>query len=432
MLPNVFSVESRSLPRYRQPEGALASSPRVALIYREQLLPYSETFILAQGESCVTHQCWYVGLTAIGRAAWALAPDGSQQAALRQKSILLASLMWPSQLWKLVYRLWGVVIPVWRRSLQVHSPRLIHAHFGPDGGFAASLAKALNIPLIVTFHGYDATWRAERDRLNICDLLWRRGDFFKALALQRRRVPFRAASKVIAVSQFIRRELISLGCPPEKIVVHYTGIDLRLFQPCDTVARQRIVLFVGRLVEKKGCAVLIDAMRQVQARLAQLAAPAARLVIIGSGGLRSPLEARAAGLAHCEFLGAITPAQVRQWMNRAWLLCAPSLTARSGDTEGLGMVLLEAQAMGLPVVATHSGGIPEAVIDQKTGLLVPEQDTPALAQAILRLLQDQALRDRLASAGRSHVKQRFDLHKNTAQLEQLYDTVVQQYQTLTP
>ena len=72
------------------------------------------------------------------------------------------------------------------------------------------------------------------------------------------------------------------------------------------------------------------------------------------------------------------------------------------------------------------------MIDQKTGLLVPERDAQALAQAILQILQDRGLRDRLANAGRSHVKQRFDLHKNTARLEKLYDTVVQHYQTLNP
>lgn len=414
------------------------------LVYRDQLLPYSETFILAQGESCTTHSCVYVGLTAVGEAAGASGGSGCShgagfgqvwQAALREKAVVLASLAWPAQLWRLAYRVCGWVLPAWVRSLQAHSPCLIHAHFGPDGGFAASLAKALQIPLIVTFHGYDATCQPPADdpktSPSLLTFLWRRDEFFKALAWQRRRVPFQSATRVIAVSQFIRQSLIEMGCPPEKIVVHYTGVDLQLFQPDPTVVRERIVLFVGRLVEKKGCGLLIEAMGQIQAQLSSAEKnETVRLVIIGEGGLRSQLESQARALKTAtaafdyEFLGVLSPAQVRSWMNRAWLLCAPSLTAQSGDAEGLGMAILEAQAMGLPVVATRSGGIPEAVMDGQTGLLVPEQDVPALVQSIVSLLEDAALRDRLAAAGRSHVEKRFTLHKNTAQLEVLYEAVI--------
>lgn len=411
----------------------------VVLVYRDQLLPYSETFILAQGESCTTHSCAYVGLTALGKTA---AVGQAWQAALRERFIVLSSLAWPAQLWRLAYRVWGWVLSAWMRSLQAHSPRLIHAHFGPDGGFAASLAKSLKIPLIVTFHGYDATCHSvDTAGPSLWLFLSQRDLFFKRLAQQRGRVPFTAASRIVAVSQFIRVSLIAKGCPPEKIEVHYTGVDLRLFHRDRRVPRERIVLFVGRLVEKKGCGVLIDAMAQVNSRLAvskmQRDSPSkrlrhlapVRLVIIGEGGLRSQLtaQAKAAGLTP-EFLGIQSPAQVRDWMNRAWLLCAPSVTAHSGDAEGLGMVSLEAQAMELPVVATRSGGIPEAVIDGQTGLLVPEYDAIALAAAIARVLQDEGLRDRLAKAGRAHVERKFDLHQNTAQLERLYATVIQQHQ----
>jgi len=433
---------------------------KVVLVYRDRLLPYSETFILAQGESCTDHNCVYVGLTAVDEATCRdrkLSGDVSSslssglsggfgqawQAALRDRSVVLAPLAWPAQLWRLAYRVWGWVVPAWVRSLQAHGPRLIHAHFGPDGGFAASLATSLQIPLIVTFHGYDATCQEmtyeAKAPPSLVTLLWQRGAFFKALAWQRRRVSFQAASRVIAVSQFIRQSLIEMGCPPEKIVVHYTGIDLKLFQPDPAVERERIVLFVGRLVEKKGCRLLIEAISQLQNQLqkqfqrqrgALEKTQALKLVIIGEGGLRTQLESQAQALQSTtaafdyEFLGVRSPAEVRAWMNRAWLLCAPSLTAASGDAEGLGMVTLEAQAMGLPVVATRSGGIPEAVRDGQTGLLVPEQDVPALAQSMWRLLEDAALRDRLAASGRSHVEKHFNLDKNTAQLEALYDEVI--------
>ena len=404
-------------PEISAPVAAASPAKPTVLIYRERLLPYSETFILSQGESCQAYRCLYVGLSANGQTADLTAvPAG--------KRMLLPELTRLGQLWKLVYRLWGAVPPVWKQALLARQPQLIHAHFGPDGGFATSLARALRLPLIVTFHGYDATWRSPARRPNPLDLLWRRGQFFRALALERRRVPFQSASYVIAVSDFIRRQLIALGCPPDKIVVHYTGIDLEQFQPDGAIERQPMVLFVGRLVEKKGCSVLLKAMAQVQAVY-----PAAQLAIVGEGTERSYLQAqaRSLGLARCQFSGIQTPAQVRAWMNRAWLLCAPSLTARSGDAEGLGTALLEAQAMELPVVATRSGGIPEAVRDGGTGLLVPENDPAALAAAILRLLTDRALRDRLGQAGRARAIAQFDIRKNTPKLEALYDADVKGY-----
>jgi colanic acid/amylovoran biosynthesis glycosyltransferase len=396
-----------------------AALPEVTLIYRDRLLPYSETFILAQGERC--QHCRYVGLSAVSEPglgeAW--------QNLLKRKSVILTA--WPSVLWRLAYRLWGKVPSAWMRSLIALRPRLIHAHFGPDGGYATSLAQALNLPLIVTFHGYDATWRSPSQPPDWLDLGLRPEHFFRQLALQRRYVPFRSAIAIVAVSQFIGTRLIELGCPPEKIVVHYTGIDLAQFRPDPTQVRQPIVLFVGRLVEKKGVSLLIAAMAQVQAEY-----PAAQLVIIGDGGLRCLLEKQAHSLLHCRFLGAQPPEQVRHWMNQAWLLCAPSITAASGDAEGLGMALLEAQAMGLPVVASRSGGIPEAVIDQQTGMLVAEGDVTGLTAAILHLLKSKAGRDRLAQAGRRHVEQRFDLAQNTPRLEALYDSVVRCHRLAIP
>lgn len=380
------------------------------LVYREQLLPYSETFITAQAESCRQYDCWYVGL---GRVA---APEWLQQL-ISRRAILLRG----SGLKKLIYRLRGWVWPQWKRSLQNFQPCLIHAHFGPDGGNACALARSLRLPLIVTYHGYDATWQSPAFSLCWRDLLTRRGRFFKALALQQRYRPFRTADRIIAVSHFIQQRLIEMGCPAHKISVHYTGIDLQQFQANASVPRQPIVLFVGRLVEKKGCGLLIQSMAQVQKRY-----PTAQLVVIGEGPLKRKLITQANECLHgSKFLGAQSPAQVREWMNRAWLLCAPSVTAPSGDAEGLGMGLLEAQAMELPVVANCSGGISEAVVSGKTGILVPEGEVSSLAKAILTVLQDSVLRDRLARAGRAHIKAHFDLKKNTAQLEQLYQRTVQ-------
>jgi glycosyltransferase involved in cell wall biosynthesis len=223
----------------------------------------------------------------------------------------------------------------------------------------------------------------------------------------------------IAVSEFIRRRMLERGFPEDRIVVHYIGVDTEFFRPDPTVVREPVVLFVGRLLEFKGVTHLIAAMREVQARV-----PEAELVIAGSDVLREQLEhqARESGV-RARFLGTIRPEEVRGWMNRARVLCVPSVTTASGRTEGLPTVVNEAQAMGLPVVGSVTAGIPEAVLDGQTGLLGREGDRAALAANLEVLLTDAALWDRLSVAGMQRARERFDLRRQTALLEDLYDAV---------
>jgi colanic acid/amylovoran biosynthesis glycosyltransferase len=161
--------------------------------------------------------------------------------------------------------------------------------------------------------------------------------------------------------------------------------------------------------------------------------PAARLVVIGDGPLRPQYEALSAALGvSCRFLGTQSSRVVKDWMALASVFCVPSVTAASGDAEGFGMVFIEAQAVGLPVVSTVSGGIPEAVRDGETGLLVKERDPRALAQAILRLLQGDVLWQSFSLAGRRNVETHFDLARQTGRLEKIFERLLTEpYQTET-
>ena len=125
------------------------------------------------------------------------------------------------------------------------------------------------------------------------------------------------------------------------------------------------------------------------------------------------------------FLGRCSHSDVLDWMRRSRLLCAPFLPASDGDTDGCPTVLLEAQAAGLPVVAFNSGGTAEVVADGRTGFLVPVADSAALAGSILRLLEDQAIWDQFSLAARREVEDRFDLHRQTARLEEIYASVAE-------
>lgn len=388
------------------------------IIYRDELLPYSETFIPAQVEHYSTYRGVYVGTSRTTQAA--LIPV--------EKSIVLSDFVSSPAAWKTAFKLAGVIYPGWFNALRALSPRLIHAHFGLDGVFALPLAQRLQIPLIVTFHGYFATADIQLSpNLTFASNFFKqRGKFFRELYVRRRDRLFQNAHCGIAVSDFIRSQLIAKGYPSDKIQVHYIGIDVDQFVPNFKGEREPVVLFVGRLVEKKGCQYLIRAMSQVQAAM-----PEVELVVIGNGALKSTLEELAKNtLKRYRFLGAQPSTVVREWMNRASVLCAPSVTTAIGESEGLPIVVLEAMAMQLPVVSSFHAGIPEAIAHAETGFLAAEKDWQSLAQNILILLQNRELQNQFAIAARNRVEQQFNLKHNTAKLEAYYSEILHQQQAL--
>jgi len=128
--------------------------------------------------------------------------------------------------------------------------------------------------------------------------------------------------------------------------------------------------------------------------------------------------------SHVIFHGSQSPDFVREMVGRAAVFCAPSVTGRNGDSEGLGMVNLEAMALGTPVVSTLHAAIPEAVIHEETGILVPEHDSEALAIALTRLLTDENLAQEFGQKGIAHVRRNFDLKTQCIKLESIYDELI--------
>ena len=319
----------------------------------------------------------------------------------------------PGRLSRSRRRFYQIVGPSERQTalLSVLSPVLIHAHFGPDATHAMPLAHALGVPLVFTHHGYDITMQ---DHL-LSHSRWLRH------YLKRRARLYQAASLVLCVSRFIRDVALRKGAPPHRTVVHYIGVDVCSFTPDASVTRSDMVLFVGRLIENKGCDYLLRAMR-----LVQRSRPECRLVIIGDGPLRRQLEqaARSIPVKNVTFLGTQAPGVVRYWMSRARVFSVPSVTVDSGASEAFGMAFAEAQAMGLPVASFATGGVPEAVIHGATGLLAPERDIAALAHNITLLLSDGSMWQRFSEAGQRRVRELFDLRRQTAALEDLYRAVL--------
>lgn len=378
----------------------MSDKPAV-VIYRDHLLPPSETFVRAQAEALRSFIPYYAG----SRLEQGLPLPGERILVVNRGGLL-------GKASEVCYKLWGLA-PTFARQVKRLKPVLIHAHFGPDGVRVLPLARNLQIPLLVTFHGYEATVKDEYAQ---------RSFYSHRVYIAYREVLKRQAQLFIAVSEFIKGRLLEQGFPPHKLVVHYIGIDTELFKPNPAVQRQPVVLFLGRLVEKKGCEYLIQAMSRVQA-----VRPEVELVVIGDGLLRPSLERLAAKLLHrYRFLGVQPPDQVREWMNQAKVFSVPSITADSGNAEAFGIVFAEAQAMGLPVVSFSSGGVPEAVAHGETGFLAVERDWEKLAQYILLLFEQDTLWQRFSEAGQSRVRTMFNSQQQTGVLEEIYKQVLSQ------
>jgi len=300
------------------------------------------------------------------------------------------------------------------RALQGFDASLIHAHFAIDGLYARSLARTLDLPLITTLHGFDIT-------TNRFDLLKSGKPALGRYALFQSDLK-RDGNLFLCVSEFMLQQALRAGYPEQRLRKHYIGVDTAAFSPGDPASPEPVFLHVARLVEKKGTAYLLQAFAEVLARI-----PEARLEIVGDGPLRASLEslARELGIAHrVAFLGARPHADVRVRLGQSWCLVLPSVTARNGDAEGLGMVLLEAAASGVPTVATRHGGIPEAVRDGESGILVPERNARELAGAMLQIATDAALRGRMAACARRMVEEEFDLARQSGELESIYREVL--------
>ena len=365
------------------------SQPRVA-IFRKRLLAYSETFIADQGQLLPNLQPVFCGYRRDPSGIHLI--DGSTP-------VLLEDYSSSPEVSKFMLRHGLGGASAWFDAIQSLSPRLIHAHFFNDGLDAVKIGSRLDLPVVTTVHGHDITKHAN------------------AVAQSTPvRQFFDRVDQVIAVSKFMAQAALERGCPAHKLTQHYIGIDLEKFDRAKQESAAPTLLFVGRLVEKKGCSYLLQAMQRLQPKYPEL-----QLTIVGEGELQDQLKQEAVerGLS-VEFTGPLGAAQIRDRLARCWLFVAPSVTADDGDAEGLGMVFLEAQALRTPVISFRSGGVVEAVEDGVTGLLCAERDVENLAANMAELLENDSLRHHIGSSGRQRVESLFDVRKQCAELELIY------------
>lgn len=363
-----------------------------AIIFRKQILPYSETFIADQGRFLKKYNAIYTGFNnnhsgkdMLGDAPCYVLED-------YVKNILTSKAL--TQL--------GIFNQQWLDDIQQHSPSIIHAHFLKDGIDALALKEKLSIPLITTLHGHDITKKEKRF-------------IFK----KSRSAFFERVDKVIAVSDYIYGRALNNGCPDEKIIKHTIGIDIQKFtlEKCENDSPE--LLFVGRLTDKKGCIYLLEAMSILKTKY-----PDIKLTIIGDGALKNNLIEKARkNRLNVDFAGQETAEQIKSRLAKTWIFVVPSITSDNGNAEGLGMVFLEAQALKTPVVSFRSGGVVEAVEDGVTGLLSEEKDIEALAENIAYFIESESARHEFGARGRQRIEKYFDIRKQCLLLENIYDSV---------
>jgi glycosyltransferase involved in cell wall biosynthesis len=228
-----------------------------------------------------------------------------------------------------------------------------------------------------------------------------------------------AVDAVVVPSRFLAASSERAGFDAEKTHVIPSGVDTEFFTPTPLPSGPPTVAFVGRLVAKKGLDVLLAAWPRVRADV-----PAARLVVLGSGEDARLLDGTDDSITHIKPDPAKRHAQVRDLIRTAHVVVSPSRTSPTGDSESLLLVNLEAAASGRPVVSTRHGGIPEYVEDGRNGLLVAEGDPDELAEAIIRVLSDAALAERLGTAGVAHAAQ-WDVRSCAARVDDLYDALLE-------
>lgn len=289
-----------------------------------------------------------------------------------------------------------VVVPrpeekAWTLAKEVDA-RAVVCHFGPQATLGMTIALAIDRPAVTIFHGYDIS-RLLQDRV------W----------VERYRAVASLGMHALCISNAGRQKLIDIGWPASQIDVIHLGVDTARFAFVPPSKRwpttPRRVLMVSRLVEKKGVPVALDAMRRLRDRGCDV-----ELRIVGDGPDRSQIEGliRQWQLTNVSLLGALEHTLTRHEFAQAHIYIQPSVTAASGDQEGIPVSLMEAMAGGLPVVSTFHSGIPELVIDGQTGLLTAERDAEGLAAAIVRLTRDRAGAEQIAQAARARVEQEFD------------------------
>jgi colanic acid/amylovoran biosynthesis glycosyltransferase len=286
---------------------------------------------------------------------------------------------------------------------------IVHCHFGPSGLLAINLKAvgAIHGQIVTTFYGTDISSYIKKKGEHIYDALFEKGERF------------------LCVSEHMKGTLIKLGCGERKIIVHRLGVHVNRLHFCPhkpkTDGKLRL-LTIARLVEKKGVQYGIQSVAKVLKKY-----PNIEYKIAGDGRLRNALQTLIEDLkisGNVKLLGWQLQDQIIGLLREADILLAPSVTSQDGDSEGVPVAIVEALAGGLPILSSLHSGIPEAVQNGESGLLVPERDVDALAEKLEYLIERSELWPEMSRKGRKYVEEHYDIEKLNNRLVEIYQQLL--------
>jgi len=293
---------------------------------------------------------------------------------------------------------------------------IAHFHYGTDCGVFYPYTRKLKVPSVVSFYGYDVS--------SFPKLLFGYGRKY----LQNR--VFSRVDKVLAMSPDMKSDLIASGCPEEKIIVHYYGTDCARFYHEHAYPEKENVTIItlSNLCPKKGHIFQFKALRS----LLDKGIKNFRFRVMGSGELEEELKSFVLknGLKdYVHFAGPVKygSAEMMKEFREADIFLHPSVIAPNGDKEGIPGTVIEAMASGLPVVSTYHAGIPHVISNDATGLLVEEWDVEALGNAIIELIENKYLRERLGKAAQEYAMNNLTLQEKEQELEVIYDDIIRSF-----
>ncbi|MCF1191240.1 glycosyltransferase [Mangrovimonas sp. AS39] len=281
------------------------------------------------------------------------------------------------------------------QSLKSKKIEVVLAQYGPTGEAVALICDKLNIPLVVHFHGYDASMQSVINKCN------------------RYKKAFKIANAVIAVSNEMEKDLIALGCPPQKIVYN-PCVSADNFFSIEPKFQKPQFVGVGRFTDKKAPYYSILAFSKVLKQF-----PKATLVMAGEGELLEVCKNLVVylGIKHAvKFPGIITTTEFMMLLEESLAFVQHSITASNGDKEGTPVAVQEASAAGLPIVATKHAGISDVVKHGETGFLADEHDVEAFSRYMLKVIKEFDLAKSLGAQGKQMVKKNFNMEKHLSVL----------------
>jgi glycosyltransferase involved in cell wall biosynthesis len=277
-------------------------------------------------------------------------------------------------------------------SLKREKVDCVLAEYGPTACETLQVVKYLKLPLVVHFHGYDAS---------IISIIEKYKTAYKEV--------FDYADSIIAVSKKMKDGLITMKCPEGKIRISTYGPHATFFD-CKPEYNNKQFVSVGRFVEKKAPYLTILAFKKLVEKF-----PDAKLKMIGAGELLTISMNLVCALNlenNVEFLGIKSTKEIAEIFEESIAFVQHSIVASNGDSEGTPVAALEAQAAGLPVISTDHGGIPDVVIHNETGFLVKELDVEEMANYMMSILGRQGLSKKLGQAGRERISNNFSMEKH--------------------